>query len=118
MNITYYWKPLNEEPIRQAIRHIQEHEIHRVPVIIHHEAAPAFRFYTQYHKNRLDYQLPHALPCPWDSTQSILLHQINQGPCWLLAAHTDSAAIKLLLSAAPAPMLPFEQDRAYAYYWP
>lgn len=118
INITYFWQRMEAEPIREAIAYIQESGYAGEQVLVHHEAGPAFRFYTQYHDLQLDYQLALVTIADWDSTASILLSLHNNGPCWLLAAHTDKQGIASITSGLPASSLSFEREKSYAYYWP
>ncbi len=118
INITYFWQRMEEEPIRDAIAYIQDSGFKQEQVIVHHEAGPAFRFYTQYHDKQAAYHLEHVIVADWDSTVCVLTNVQLKRPCWLLAAHTNQQAVAAITASLPHPALSFVREKAYAYFWP
>lgn len=115
MNITFLWQPMYIDPLKPAIAFIQD-TAPEVPVIVHYEAVPSYRFYAEYHDQAEEYRLSHPTLTEWGALKPAMdTHLSSADSFWLLIAHTPQEEVQVLLESLPKPLHLFELERGYAY---
>ena len=115
MNITYLWKPLYVDPIKPAISYIN-HQADDIPVVVHFEAAPSYRFYSAYHDQSSNYRFQQAIVTNWDAFMPVVNEQFEKDRAfWVLIVHTPPEVVKQMRQIWPTPTDSFTLGRAYAY---
>ena len=115
MNITFLWQPMYIDPLKPAIAFIQD-TAPEVPVIVHYEAVPSYRFYAQYHDQAEKYRLPYPTLTEWGALKPAMDAQLSSTDSfWLLIVHTPQEEVQKLWQGLPKPLHQFELERGYAY---
>lgn len=114
MNITYLWQPMYIDPLKPALQYIQDTSIEEL-VLVHFEAVPSYRFYSEYHEHAQQYRLPRAQLTAWgEFLPAVQAQQRKAQPFWVLIAHTPPEDVQALLQEWPTPTHSFILARAYA----